>query len=79
MDVDTIVPGHGPVGGREDLRLMRDYLTLVRRHARRAFAAGETPEEAQRGLRLGKYASWGEPERALLNLHRLYQEFRGEI
>jgi cyclase len=75
----VIVPGHGPVGGREDLRLMRNYLALVRRHARRALAAGETPEEALRSLRLGQYASWAEPERALLNLQRLYQEFRGEI
>jgi cyclase len=79
MDVDVIVPGHGPLGGREDLRLMRNYLALVRRHARRAFAASETPEEALRSLRLGQYASWAEPERALLNLQRLYQEFRGEI
>lgn len=79
IDVDAIVPGHGPVGGREDLRLMRDYLALVRRHARRALAAGKSPEEAARSLRLGEYASWGEPERALLNVQRLYQEFRGEI
>lgn len=79
MDVDAIVPGHGPVGGREDLRLMRNYLALVRRHARRAFAAGDSSEEAARSLRLGEYASWGEPERALLNVQRLYQEFRGEI
>jgi glyoxylase-like metal-dependent hydrolase (beta-lactamase superfamily II) len=79
MDVDVIVPGHGPVGGREDLRLMRDYLALVRRHARRAFAAGEAAEDAARSLRLGEYAAWGEPERALLNVQRLYQEFGGEI
>jgi len=79
MKVDTIVPGHGPVGGKEDLRLMRDYLALVRRHARRAFAAGRSEEEAARSLRLGPYATWVEPERALLNVQRLYQEFRGEI
>jgi len=79
MAVDTIVPGHGPVGGRDDLRLMRDYLALVRRQARRAFAAGRSEEETTRSLRLGAYATWGEPERALLNVQRLYQEFRREI
>jgi len=79
MAVDVIVPGHGPVGGRGDLRLMRDYLALVRRQARRAFAAGRSEEEAARSLRLGAYATWAEPERALLNVQRLYQEFRREI
>jgi hypothetical protein len=79
MDIDVVVPGHGPVGSREDLSLMRAYLALVRRHARRAFARGLTAEEAVRSLRLGEYGAWAEPERALLNVQRLYQEFRGEI
>jgi cyclase len=79
MEVDTIVPGHGPIGGKADLRRMRDYLSLVRSEARQAFDAGVEAEEAARSLPLGEYADWGEPERVVLNVRRLYQEFRGEI
>jgi cyclase len=81
MDVDTIVPGHGPIGGKADLRRMRDYLALVRSEARKAFDAGVAAEEAASALGglLGEFADWGEPERVVLNVGRLYQEFRGEI
>ena len=79
MDVDVVVPGHGPVGIFQDLQLVRGYLTLLRRQARRAHARGLTAEEAAQGLRLGEYADWNEPERALFTIRRLYLEFDGEI
>ena len=79
MDVDTVVPGHGPVGAFPDLLSVRGYLTLLRRQARRAHARGLSAEEAAQNLRLGEYADWNEPERAAFNIRRLYMEFDGEI
>jgi len=79
LDVDTIVPGHGPVGGKDELRLMLGYLELVRDGARRAFDAGAAEEEAVRAIDLGAYAAWGEADRIVPNVARLYQEFRGEL
>jgi hypothetical protein len=58
---------------------MRGYLQLVHTSARRAFDAGASPQEATRGIDLGEYAVWNEPERLSLNVSRCYQEFRGEI
>ena len=79
LDVDTIVPGHGPLGGKADLAAMRAYLQSVRDQARAAFDAGRSAEATARAIDLGEYASWAEPERLALNVQRLYQEFRGEI
>ena len=79
LDVETIVPGHGPVGGKDDLREMRGYLESIHEQARAAFDAGRSQEEATEEIDLGHYASWAEPERLGLNVGRLYQEFRGEI
>jgi cyclase len=79
MAIDTIVPGHGPLGGKAELREMRGYLHSIREQARAAFAAGRSAEEATQAIDLGEYASWAEPERLPLNVGRLYQEFRGEI
>jgi glyoxylase-like metal-dependent hydrolase (beta-lactamase superfamily II) len=77
--VETIVPGHGPVGTKDDLRAMLGYLELVHGSARRAFDAGASAEEAERGIDLGEYAIWNEAERLTANVARSYQEFRGEL
>jgi glyoxylase-like metal-dependent hydrolase (beta-lactamase superfamily II) len=79
MDVETIVPGHGPIGGKKELREMRAYLALIRREAKKRFAAGMTTEQAARDVKLGIYARWREPERILPNIMRLYQEFKDEL
>ncbi len=79
LDVESIVPGHGPAGAKQQLREMRGYLASIRDQARAAFEAGRSEEEATQGIELGDYAAWGEPERLPINVGRLYQEFRGEI
>jgi cyclase len=78
LDADVIVPGHGPVGTKDDVRLMRDYLVLIRREARARFDAGMPVEAAAADIKLGVYASWREAERILPNVMRCYQEFRNE-
>ena len=78
LEADVIVPGHGPIGTRKELTLMRDYLALVRRESKTRFDAGMPAEAAARDIKLGVYASWHEAERLLPNVMRCYQEFRGE-
>ena len=77
-EADVIVPGHGPIGTKSDLRRMRQYLALIRREARKRFDAGMPEEAAARDIKLGVYASWREAERLLPNVMRCYQEFRAE-
>ena len=74
-----IVPGHGPIGTKNDLKHMRDYLALVRRAAKQRFDAGMPAEAAAADIKLGVYASWSDPERILPNVMRCYQEFREEL
>jgi cyclase len=78
FEADVIVPGHGPIGTRKELTLMRDYLALVRRESKTRFDAGMPAEAAARDIKLGVYASWHEAERILPNVMRCYQEFRDE-
>jgi cyclase len=79
FDADVIVPGHGPIGTKQDLRRMRDYLALVRREAKRRFDSGMPAEAAAADIKLGVYASWSDAERILPNVMRCYQEFRNEL
>jgi glyoxylase-like metal-dependent hydrolase (beta-lactamase superfamily II) len=78
LAADVVVPGHGPIGTRQDVRQLRDYLVLVRGEAKKRFDAGMPAEAAARDIKLGVYASWREAERILPNVMRCYQEFRNE-
>lgn len=79
MDVDIIVPGHGPLGGKKELADMRDYLVTLRSEARKRYDAGVSPGHAAAEIDMGKYELWARPERAVTNVVRLYAEFDGSI
>ena len=77
--VETFVPGHGPVGGKADLKQMRDYLALLLREGRRSYDAGISAGRAAAQLDLGTYATWTDADRVATNMARLYSEFKGTI
>jgi glyoxylase-like metal-dependent hydrolase (beta-lactamase superfamily II) len=79
LDVETIVPGHGPPGGKRELDDVREYFEFVRTHAREAYDAGLTAPQAVEKLDLGPYAAWLDAERIHANVAVLYREFAGEI
>ena len=56
LEFDHVIPGHGPVfAGKEQLRLVRSYLSTVVEHARAAVAAERTLEQARATLDLGGF------------------------
>jgi cyclase len=74
---ETIVPGHGPVGGREMIDDVLAYLRFLDDLARGAHAAGLTPLEAARHADLGRFAELSDVERLVGNLHRAFAELNG--
>jgi cyclase len=80
MDVEVIVPGHGPIGGKKELAEMGQYLELFKREARKRFDAGLRPGQAAAQITLGKYDNWiGARDRLVMNTVRLYHEFDGTL
>jgi glyoxylase-like metal-dependent hydrolase (beta-lactamase superfamily II) len=79
LDVDLIVPGHGPVGGKQELDDEREYFDFVMEQSRRCFEQGLTPEQAAKDIALGPYAGWPEAERFAANVAVAYRELRGEV
>jgi glyoxylase-like metal-dependent hydrolase (beta-lactamase superfamily II) len=77
MDVDVVVPGHGPITHRSGARRVREYLSYVRDEARRRFDAGMNAADAARDIALADYSSWGDAERIVVNVDTLYREFSG--
>lgn len=77
MDVETIVPGHGPIGGKNELAEMAEYFRVLTPEVRKRYDAGLTPGRAAAEIRLGRFDNWIGPERIVMNTVRLYNEFRG--
>jgi glyoxylase-like metal-dependent hydrolase (beta-lactamase superfamily II) len=77
MDVDTIVPGHGPLTDKAGVREVADYLRFVAAEARARFDAGMDAETAARDIGLGRYANWIDAERIVVNVDTLFREFSG--
>jgi cyclase len=77
-DIETVVPGHGPVTDKSGIRAVRDYLILVRREARARYDAGMDYVEAARDIELAPFADWIDSERLVINVFKCYREFSGD-
>lgn len=78
MDVDLIVPGHGPITDKHGVVKVRHYLQFVRDQARKRYDAGMDAFEAAKDIELAEYSSWADPERIAVNVDSLYREFSGQ-
>ena len=78
LNVETIVPGHGPITDRTGVRKVQEYLRFVDREARKRFDAGLSSEEAAFDIALGDYDAWGDAERIAVNVDTLYRGYRGK-
>lgn len=79
MDVDTIIPGHGPVGGKKDLAEMAEYFRFLKVEAKKRYDAGMSAGAAAADIKMGKFDNWMGPERIVMNTVRLYDEFKGTL
>ena len=75
MDVDLIVPGHGPVTDKHGVHQVKHYLQFVRDEARARYDNGMDAFEAARDIELAEYSAWSDPERIAVNVDTLYREF----
>jgi glyoxylase-like metal-dependent hydrolase (beta-lactamase superfamily II) len=78
LDVEHIVPGHGPMTDKRGVAAVRQYLEYVRDQARSRYDAGLDALEAARDIELQEYSAWSDPERIAVNVDSLYREFAGE-
>jgi glyoxylase-like metal-dependent hydrolase (beta-lactamase superfamily II) len=79
MDVQMIVPGHGPLGGKAELSDMRDYLVQLKKEARTRYDAKISAGAAAADIRMGKFDNWVGPERIVMDVQRFYLEFSGKL
>lgn len=74
LDVDTVVPGHGPVTDKQGAQMVKDYLEFVHSEASARHAAGMSAADAVYDINLGEFADWGDSERLVVNVQAVYAE-----
>ena len=79
MDVETIVPGHGPITDKQGVRDVQRYLAFVKTEAAKRFEAGLSVEEAARDIALGEFSHWTDRERIAVNVQTAYRELGADV
>lgn len=77
LGAETVVPGHGPVGGPELFDQTERYLRWVLDLARDGLDAGTDALDVARAADLGEFADLVDSERLVGNLHRAYADLTG--
>jgi glyoxylase-like metal-dependent hydrolase (beta-lactamase superfamily II) len=74
MDVEAIVPGHGPLTDKAGVRKMREYLAFVDAETRKRHAAGMDAWTAAQDIALGEFGAWSDAERLAVTVDTIYRE-----
>lgn len=80
MDIETVVPGHGPLTDKAGVATVRDYLAFVDGAASERHASGMDAWDAAREIahEIGAseaFSSWGEFGRIAVNVDTAYRSF----
>lgn len=78
MDVETIVPGHGPITDKKGVTELKGYFEYIYDETRKRFEAGMPASEAAQDIPLDNYATWTDGERIAVNVSTIYRELSGE-
>jgi glyoxylase-like metal-dependent hydrolase (beta-lactamase superfamily II) len=58
LDFETLVPGHGKIGKKDDVRKFREYLEALKSAVADQLQNGASLEETKRAVRLPNYEGW---------------------
>lgn len=79
MDIETVVPGHGPVTDKQGIVQVRDYLSFIEHGAVARHKSGMDAFDAARDIARemsvtgSSFASWGESGRISVNVETVYR------
>lgn len=78
MDLDIVVPGHGPLTDKAGVTEFRDYLAFLEQEGRRLHAEGLDRYEAALALDLSPWEHWTDAERVVVAMYTIYREIEND-
>ena len=76
LDVDRIVPGHGPVTDKNGVSKLKVYFEHIYSETKKRFSKNMSILDASLDIDLKEYKRWGDPERLVTTVHAIYQELK---
>jgi glyoxylase-like metal-dependent hydrolase (beta-lactamase superfamily II) len=74
IDFDILVPGHGPIGNKQHVRVHREFLEDLRGQVIALAREGKSLDEVKRTVNLDKYKGWADYERmSQMNIEGMYR------
>lgn len=78
LEVDVIVPGHGPITDKRAVEGLIEYLELIYSETQKSYEAGLGMMKTAQKIDLGAFRSWHCPERLFFNVAAIYHELSGK-
>jgi phosphoglycerate dehydrogenase-like enzyme/glyoxylase-like metal-dependent hydrolase (beta-lactamase superfamily II) len=79
LDVETVLPGHGPAAGRDLLERQKRYFAELRRQVQAGIDAGKDVEEVVKGIDMPWYKEWTGVTPSGDNVTFVYNELTGRV
>ena len=79
LDVDVVVPGHGPITDKSAVRNLKRYFEFVLAESKKRLDAGLSWEDAANDIALDGFRGWGESERIVANVRAAYRDLGGDV
>ncbi|HMJ15411.1 MAG TPA: MBL fold metallo-hydrolase [Polyangiaceae bacterium] len=77
LDVDVIVPGHGPITDKRGVQRTKDYWQRIVEVARDGAASGAAVEDLAHQVLASGYAEWSEASRVVANVATVARQLSG--
>ena len=79
LDFDVLAPGHGVLGGKDDVRSVRHYIEELQQQVGVLLAQGKSPGEIKQLVKMEKYGAWGNYQEYLpLNIDGMIRYIKRE-
>ena len=79
VDAETIVPGHGPVGGKAEFEEARELLQILNTEMKRGNDEGLPEYETAKRVNVGKFSGSANQGHVGLITQMAYQAYRSEL
>jgi len=77
LDFDILAPGHGAIGRKEHVRMVRSYMEELRSEVLKFTREGKSLDEIKRLIKMEKYANWGNYKTYLpLNIEGMHRHIQ---
>jgi cyclase len=79
LDIKMVLPGHGPIAGKDVLEKQKRYFVELRQQVRRGIEADKTVDDIIAGIEMPWYKEWTGVPPAGDNTKHVYAELTGRI